>query len=833
MPKTTIICVDDEEIVLTTLKEQLKVHFESDFSIEVAESGEEALELLDQLNQDKIEVPLVISDHIMPGIKGDELLRRIHSLLPKTLKILLTGQADIDSIGNAVNYANLYRYISKPWNQDDLILTVREAVLAFSKDKQLEEQNKKLQKAVENLKKANTLKDEFLSNTSHELRTPLNGIIGITQSIIDGATGELSEETKKNLEMVVMSGKRLANLVNDILDYSKLKNKDLQLKKRAIDIRQLTEIVLFLLKPLTLAKHLELKNEIPNDMVAVIGDENRLQQILFNLIGNAIKFTEKGEILISAKIKDGKVQVSVADTGIGIPKNKFKDIFKSFEQVDGSISREYGGTGLGLTITKSLIELHEGEISVNSELGKGSVFSFTLQMSDEKFEDQSNTIEKVTWLPDVIERKKILKVRRENLIDNDLKDIRVLAVDDDLVNLQVLRNYLSMAGMVVETAHSGLEALEKLNKIRPGLILLDVMMPKMNGYEVCRKIREKYPISDLPVILITAKNQVSALVEGLKSGANDYIAKPFSKNELLARINIHNQLAKINIATGRFVPRDLLKLLQKDSITSLKLGDQIKKEMTILFADIRSFTTRAESMTPEENFAFLNGYLEKIGPVIRENNGFIDKYIGDAIMALFPYAAEDAIRAALSIKYKLSEFNDTLKISGKEPVCIGIGIHTGMLMLGTIGEHERMEGTVISDAVNLASRLEGLTKLYGATTIISDDTLVRLTDPTKYNFRFLEKVKVKGKEVVVSIFEFYDTDSDEIKIRKQKSKSDFEQGIQYYYSKDFENALKCFKEIINFNPEDKAVARYLERANYFRKYGFAPDWDGTEILDSK
>ncbi|MGC8764571.1 MAG: adenylate/guanylate cyclase domain-containing protein [Brevinematia bacterium] len=197
--------------------------------------------------------------------------------------------------------------------------------------------------------------------------------------------------------------------------------------------------------------------------------------------------------------------------------------------------------------------------------------------------------------------------------------------------------------------------------------------------------------------------------------------------------------------------------------------------MTILFSDIRSFTSLSESMTPEENFKFINSYLKRVGPEIRNNNGFIDKYIGDAIMALFPQKVDDALNAAISIsmRYKLIEYNQHRKNSNYRPIDIGIGIHDRKLMLGTVGEEKRMEGTVISDAVNLASRLEGLTKLYGVGIIISNYSLERVENKEKYLYRFLDKVCVKGKSTPVEIYEIYNADDD-----KQK-KLKWEQAIEF------------------------------------------------------
>ncbi|MCK5338524.1 MAG: adenylate/guanylate cyclase domain-containing protein, partial [Bacteroidales bacterium] len=221
-------------------------------------------------------------------------------------------------------------------------------------------------------------------------------------------------------------------------------------------------------------------------------------------------------------------------------------------------------------------------------------------------------------------------------------------------------------------------------------------------------------------------------------------------NEMSGRLKDYiENISLMNEANARFVPKQFLEYLGKDSIADIQLGDQVQKEMTVLFSDIRSFTSISEQMTPKENFNFLNNYLGYMEPVIRNNNGFIDKFMGDSIMALFPDNTEDAINAAIEMRIKLIEFNHIISQFGQTPIDSGIGIHTGSLMLGIVGGEGRMEGTVISDAVNLASRLEGLTKLYGSSIIITEETLIKISDPTSYHYRFLDIVKVKGKKEAV------------------------------------------------------------------------------------
>jgi len=226
---------------------------------------------------------------------------------------------------------------------------------------------------------------------------------------------------------------------------------------------------------------------------------------------------------------------------------------------------------------------------------------------------------------------------------------------------------------------------------------------------------------------------------------------------LMKEENIEIQKEALAVQTGmaesfsRFVPKEFLKYLSRESIADVKLGDQTMKEMTILFSDIRSFTKISEKLTPQENIDFLNSYLISIGPVIRKNNGFIDKYIGDAIMALFPDSADDAVNAAIDMHRQLEEFNKLRILCQNDPIKIGIGIHTGDLMLGTIGEQNRIETTVISDSVNIASRLEGLNKKYDSGIIISNDVFLKLKDQKKYNFKNIGSVKIRGKDDPVSV----------------------------------------------------------------------------------
>jgi two-component system sensor histidine kinase ChiS len=410
---------------------------------------------------------------------------------------------------------------------------VRYRTLAQARE--LEQQRKELAQErlmADQLRRLDRLKDEFLANTSHELRTPLNGIIGLAESLIDGATGELSTETKANLSMIALSGRRLANLVNDVLDFSKLKYKTIELDLRPVGMQALTEVVLMLSKPLVGAKSLQLVNNIRPDTPLVEADENRVQQIMHNLVGNAIKFTPAGTVEVSARVEDEYLAISVSDTGIGIPEDQFEHIFASFEQADGGIERAYGGTGLGLAITKQLVELHGGTIQVQSTVGQGSRFTFTLPLSRTPADLQP--VEPLKLEPETGSLAYELPKREVQPVQGDFN---ILIVDDEPVNLQVLSNQLSLENYAVTPAMSGPEALEAIQSgLRPDLILLDVMMPRMSGYEVSQKLRQQYSLFELPILILTAKNRTDDLIAGFEAGANDYITKPVGKSALLARV---------------------------------------------------------------------------------------------------------------------------------------------------------------------------------------------------------------------------------------------------------------------------------------------------------
>jgi len=280
-------------------------------------------------------------------------------------------------------------------------------------------------------------------------------------------------------------------------------------------------------------------------------------------------------------------------------------------------------------------------------------------------------------------------------------------------------------------------------------------------------------------------------------------------NQELAELNMI--LTQLNEAYERFVPHALLSFLNKENVVEVNLGDQVEQEMSILFSDIRGFTTLSEKMSPQDNFEFLNAYLGEMEPVIAQHNGFIDKYIGDAIMALFPDTADNAVQGGIAMLKTLERYNHILQEVGFQYIRIGIGINTGRLMLGTIGSPNRMDGTVISDAVNLASRVEGLTKLYGIALLITEYTYQQLTAVEHYNIRMIDSVTVKGKTKAVTIYEVFDADPAKIIALKQDTLKDFEQGVHCYHRQALADARRFFEQVLAINPDDGVAQVYWQR----------------------
>lgn len=391
MSKQTILCIDDEAIVLDALKEQLYNSLEENYTIEVAESGDEALEIVEELLEDNYDLPIVIADFIMPNMKGDELLVEIHKLSPKTRKIMLTGQASIDGVGNAINNANLYRYISKPWDKEDLLLTVKEAIKSYDqenvilkKNQELKELNTGLEEKVtqrtKELQELNATKDKFFSIIAHDLKNPFNTLMGFSELLIQNFGGFPQEKIKEYIGIMFDTAKSSYALLENLLEWSRSQTGRIKVAPEKFDLKSVLDENFDLLINQASKKKIKLISELPTSM-EVFADENMINTVIRNLISNAIKYTpEGGNVNVSEERNESTLTLHISDSGVGISKDNIPKLFRIDQNYSTSGTANETGTGLGLILCNEFILKNKGEIHVKSEVGKGSTFSVQLPL---------------------------------------------------------------------------------------------------------------------------------------------------------------------------------------------------------------------------------------------------------------------------------------------------------------------------------------------------------------------------------------------------------------------------------------------------------------------
>ena len=398
--------------------------------------------------------------------------------------------------------------------------------------KELQKQQEELLKAKEEAEKASAYKSEFLANMSHELRTPLNSIILLSKLLKENQNGTLDESDKEKAAVINKSGQELLLLINDILDLSKIESGKMEFESMEISSSELLSDLKALFNEI--AKEKEVSFNIEDEFNGTfISDKTKLSQVLKNLLSNAFKFTKEGLVALKVSKDNDKLKFIVKDTGIGIPKEKLNLIFEAFKQVDGSISREFGGTGLGLSISKQIIDMMDGKIEVQSEVGEGTTFTVTIPLKESiTKKTPKESIPITTFIPTPIE---------EDDIDSDndlLKGKNILIVDDDSRNIFTLSAVVESMNGEVYTAFNGQEALEVLKDEngKIDLILMDIMMPIMDGLKSMKTIKEHEKYKNIPIIAITAKTNKDAKKECLEAGAEDYLPKPIDKNTLITII---------------------------------------------------------------------------------------------------------------------------------------------------------------------------------------------------------------------------------------------------------------------------------------------------------
>lgn len=369
---------------------------------------------------------------------------------------------------------------------------------------------------------------------------------------------------------------------------------------------------------------------------------------------------------------------------------------------------------------------------------------------------------------------------------------------------------LKEKGIIEDNVHSLIYAAMKVKHRIMGAIILA-------GKEV-----EQYAAAHLK-LLVTLALQSSTAIES---------AMLYEKNIREARER-EEAILRIHEVTKKFVPNEFIRSLGKETLTDVKLGDQVEKIVTVLFTDIRDFTTLSEKMTPEENFRFVSSFNARLGPVIRSNNGFINQYLGDSIMAIFPENPEDALRAAVGMQKAVHELNEERKSMGLAPIRAGIGMHTGSLIMGITGDEHRMDAATISDTVNTAARIESLTKYYRSPLLLSDHTLQYLNGQNKFHFRHLGGVRLKGKNNLLTIIECINGFDDRQFERKLQTLSLFNEAMTSYHDQQFENALQIFQNILTQDPDDLTAIHFLEKTKKYLREGVPNNWTGAEEMVSK
>ncbi|MET1056316.1 MAG: response regulator [Pedobacter sp.] len=522
MEKINILIVDDRPENIIALEALLE---RDDVNLISTTLPNEALRMAWEMD-----IAIALVDVQMPEMDGFELVEILKSN-PRTKDILVIF---VTAISTDAKYAvrglntGAVDYLYKPLNPyvtsakvDSFIQFVRTQRDIVKKNKELEAYQKELIKARDLAEQGKKIKENFLANMSHEIRTPINGIIGIT-NLLDKT--ELTDEQREMIELLEISSNSLLGVINDILDISKIEAGKFKINRAPTDVVMICHSVVNLLRIRAKEKNLELITEFDEDLPkTILADSLRLNQILMNLIGNAIKFTSDGSVTLKLEIVEKKgnnlrLKFSITDTGIGIPMDKIDKIFETFEQADDNTTLNFGGTGLGLSIVRNLAQLKGGELTVTSEINKGSTFSFInwYEVLETLPEDQGRVPEKLSAF----------------------ENVKILVAEDNPINKFLIVKVLKGWNIIADVVENGKEALDKLASNDYDLILMDTFMPVMNGLEATRLIREGFVEGkkDIPVITFSAAVMENDKKAAIDAGADDVLSKPFELGILHQKI---------------------------------------------------------------------------------------------------------------------------------------------------------------------------------------------------------------------------------------------------------------------------------------------------------
>lgn len=676
--------------------------------------------------------PVVINDlESVPEMQGFDLPLRNSARALMMVPLICDGQL-IGSI--TLREASSVR----KWQQleIDLALAVAaQAAIAVQHSRLYQ----KTRQQAERLLELDRQKTEFFQNISHEFRTPLTLMMGPLES----AVAQKSDLPQDQAVIALRNTRRLLRLVNQLLDIQRIDAGKMQASFRPCDLVMMVSQIVESFRPYCEKKGLRLVTEL-HSCPRVYLDPERFDKVIYNLLSNAMKFTDNGgAIAIKVEPAGDHVRIQIKDTGIGIRTEQIPHLFERFRQAEGSVNRSYEGSGLGLALVKELVELHGGQISVESIYGAGTTFTVWLQTGTVHL-----PLDQVLEVPTQVQASRaaveladleVLEAAEnvENRVDQEISETSLVAVSDSSAptilvvdDNRDLRAYVSQvlraSGFKVLTARHGAEGLSLTTERHPDLIVTDLMMPIVSGLDMIRRIRDLPEVKATPIILLTAKVDEDTRIEGTEQGADIYLAKPFNDRELLAAVrNLlalkanEQKLSELNkylteSVLKRFLPPSLVNKAATGEL-SLDLRPE-PKLVTILFSDIVGFTQLSNTLRSRRVAELLNEYLDYMTRAVFANGGTVDKFMGDAVLAMYGAPEEltpneqvqRAIATARQMHNYLAQLNQRWQEQGIPEIQFRCGIHQGTAVVGMFGSSERADYTAIGPTVNIASRLQAL-----------------------------------------------------------------------------------------------------------------------------
>lgn len=690
----------------------------------------------------KTQQPVVINDlNAHPEMSGFDLPLRESARALLVVPLLADGK-----IIGSITLRHTYK--TRKWlpSEIDLAQAVAAQAAIAVQQSRLYQQTRQQKERLQELDRQKT---EFFQNVSHEFRTPLTLMIGPLESVVEQGK-DLSYD---QCVIALRNSRRLLRLVNQLLDLQRIDAGRMQASFRPCDLIEFVSQIVETFRPYCEKKNITLLTQL-TPCESVYLDLEKFDKVLYNLLSNAMKFTDAGgSITVTVEPAGDHVRMQVIDTGIGIRKEQIPHLFERFRQAEGSLNRSHEGSGLGLALVKELMELHGGQISVESDDGEGTTFTVWLKTGTSHLR-----VEQILEVPTelqpsraavelaCLETELLLKEEGESARVGELENQQnltllpsqpltlqpptILVVDDNSDLRAYVSSILRQAGYQVLTARNGEEGFHGVQLKRPQLIVTDLMMPVVSGLDLIERIRTSEELKGTPIILLTAKADEATRIDGTEKGADAYLSKPFNDRELLAEVR--NLLAlKANeqrvVELNHYLTESVLKRFLPPTMVERAARGELElnlspdpRTITILFSDIVGFTQLSNTLRARRVAELLNDYFEAMTHAVFDSGGTVDKFMGDAILAIFGAPEElpareqvrRAIAAARSMHRTLHKLNERWQAQGilggsdRPLVQFRCGIHQGPAVVGMFGSSERSDYTAIGPAVNIASRLQ-------------------------------------------------------------------------------------------------------------------------------